>query len=240
MATDAAEADDARDFAEELGIGGAEFETLLKTPEDQIEKEDDMPVPKTMKKAWHKWCLKGHPDKGGKNEDFMAMKTRYETFKAWFKAQREAPATRAKMQVQQKAQAQQLGDKKLEEGKKALEGQQYEQAQVFAEEAINAYETYKSLQLNKKDAEKMVLEAKSLKKTAEEQIRLRELELRQREDEKRQKEEYEEMCISLNALFYTVCSAVGEVGDGFAITQKIEFLRSNFDADKVSCSFRLF
>ena len=88
--------------------------------------------------------------------------------------------------------------------------------------------------------EKMVLEAKSLKKTAEEQIRLRELELRQREDEKRQREEYEEMCISLNALFYTVCSAVGEVGDGFAITQKIEILRSNFDADKVSCSFRLF
>ena len=51
MATDAAEADDARDFAEELGIVGADFETLLKTPEDQIEKEDDMPVPKTMKKA---------------------------------------------------------------------------------------------------------------------------------------------------------------------------------------------
>ena len=71
----------------------------------------------------------------------MVMKTRYETFKAWFKAQREAPATRAKMQVQQKAQAQQLGDKALEEGKKALEGQQYERAQVFAEEAINAYET---------------------------------------------------------------------------------------------------
>ena len=83
------------------------------------------------------------------------------------------------------------------------------------------------------------LEAK-LKEAAEEQIRLRELELRQREDEKRQKEESEEMCISLNALFNTVCSAVGEVGDGFPITQTIEILRSNFDTDKVSCSFRLF
>ena len=62
MVTDAGEADDARDLAEELGIVGAEFEKLFKIPEDQIEQEDDMPVPKTVMKAWHKWCIKGNPE----------------------------------------------------------------------------------------------------------------------------------------------------------------------------------
>jgi len=171
----------ARVFAQELGIAGEAFEAL-KAPD--IEIEDG--VPKALKKNWHKWCLGGHPDKGGDSDAFIAMETRYNAFKDWFQAQRDAPASRAKERSQQRGQAKEDGDKALAGGRKALEGKQYEEAKVFAEEAIKAYVAYKSLQLRKDDdaAQKMVLEATKLKEEAEEQIRLRELEKRQRDADK--------------------------------------------------------
>jgi hypothetical protein len=166
-------------FAQELGIVGEAFEAL-KAPDIQIEDG----VPKAIKKNWQKWCLRGHPDKGGDTDAFIAMETRYCAFKDWFQAQRDAPANRAKDRSQLKAQAKQDGDKELEGARKALEDKQYEDAKVFAEEAIKAYEAYKNLQLRKDDAQKMVLEATKLKEAAEEQIRLRELEKRLRDADK--------------------------------------------------------
>jgi hypothetical protein len=169
----------ARAFAHELGIAGEDFEAL-KAPDIQIEDG----VPKVIKKNWQKWCLRGnHPDKGGDNDAFIAMETRYSAFKDWFQAQRDAPASRAKERSQQRGKAKEDGDKALGGGRKALEDKQYEDAKVFAEEAIKAYETFKSLQVRRDDdaAQKMVLEATKLKEEAEEHIRVRELEKRQRD-----------------------------------------------------------
>ena len=182
MATGAATDCTARVFAQELGIAGEAFEAL-KAPDIQIEDG----VPKAIKKNWQQWCLRGnHPDKGGDNDAFIAMETRYSAFKDWFQAQRDAPANRAKERSQQRGQAKQDGDKALGGGWKALEGKQYEAAKAFAEEAIKAYEAYKTLQLRRDDddAQKMLLEATKLKEKAEEQIRVRELEKQQRDADK--------------------------------------------------------
>ena len=180
LATGAATDCTARVFAQELGIDGEDFESL-KAPDIQIEDG----VPKVIKKNWQKWCLRGnHPDKGGDNDAFIAMETRYSAFKDWFQVQRDAPASRAKERSKQRGQAKEDGDKALGGGRKALEDKQYEDAKVFAEEAIKAYEAYKNLQLRKDDAQKMVLEATKLKEAAEEQIRLRELEKRLRDADK--------------------------------------------------------
>jgi hypothetical protein len=171
----------ARVFAQELGIVGEAFEAL-KAPDTQIDEDG---VPKTIKQNWKKWCLRGHPDKnGGDNDSFIAMETRYSAFKVWFQAQRDAPANRANDRAHQKAQAKQDGDTALEGGRKALEDKKYEDAMVFAEKAIKAYEAYKNLQLRKDDAQKMVLEATKVKEEAEEQIRLREVEKGQKDAEK--------------------------------------------------------
>ncbi len=182
MATGAATDCPARVFAQELGIAGEAFEAL-KAPDIPIEDG----VPKAIKKNWQKWCLRGnHPDKGGDTHAFIAMEARYSAFKDWFQAQRDAPASRAKERSRQRGQAKEDGDKALRSGWKALEGKQYEDAKVFAEEAIQAYEAYKSLQLRRDDddAQKMVLEATKLKEEAEEQIRVRDLEKRQRDADK--------------------------------------------------------
>jgi len=59
MATDAAEVDAARTFAEKVGVVGAAFDALLAL---DVEVSDG--VPKTVQQGWRKWCLRNHPDKG--------------------------------------------------------------------------------------------------------------------------------------------------------------------------------
>jgi hypothetical protein len=219
----------ARVFAEVLGIAGEAFSEAIDAPDFQVEMEqpENLPVPKAMKKAWQKWCKRGHPDKGGDDSNFMAMKMRYDNFKVWFQAHRNEPTIRQSRKVEEKVQARKFVEKALEEGQKALEGRQYEEAKGFAEDAIIAYDTYKKLLTSKDEkTEKKVAEAKALLKEAEEHIQLLEL-------EKKQKEEYEEMQRGLNDLFHTVCSIVGVVNEGLAIPQKFVKLRQSFDADKV-------
>jgi hypothetical protein len=219
----------ARVFAEVLGIAGEAFSEAINAPEFQVEMDqpENLPVPKAMKKAWQNWCKRGHPDKGGDHDDFMAMKMRYENFKVWFQAHRNEPTIRQSRKVEEKVEARKFVEKGLEEGRKALEGRQYEDAKGFAEDAINAYETYKKLLTSKDEkTEKKVAEAKTLLKEAEEHIQLLEL-------EKKQREEYEEMHRGLNDLFHTVCSEVGVVDEGLAIPQKFVKLRQSFDACKV-------
>jgi hypothetical protein len=231
MATDAAAeaAGAARVFAEVLGIAGEAFSEAINAPDFQVEMEqpENLPVPKAMKKAWQNWCKRGHPDKGGDHDDFMAMKMRYENFKVWFQAHRNEPTIRQSRKLEEEVQARKFVEKGLEEGRKALEGRQYEEAKGLAEDAINAYETYKKLITSKdEETEKKVAEAKTLLKEAEEHIHLLKL-------EKKQREEYAEMHRGLNDLFHTVCSKVGVVGDGLAIPQKLVELRQSFDACKV-------
>jgi hypothetical protein len=219
----------ARVFAEVLGIAGEAFSEAINAPEFQVEMDqpENLPVPKAMKKAWRNWCERGHPDKGGDHDDFMAMKMRYENFKFWFQAHRNEPTIRQSRKVEEKVQAKEFVEKGLEEGRKALEGRQYEDAKGFAEDAINAYETYRKLLTSKDEkTEKKVAEAKTLLKEAEEHIQLLEL-------EKKQKEEYEEMRRGLNDLFHTVCSTVGVVDEGLAVPQKFVKLLQSFDACKV-------
>jgi len=225
MATAAATDCTARLFAHELGIAGEDFEAL-KAPDIQIEDG----VPKAIKKNWQKWCLRGnHPDKGGDNDAFIAMETRYSAFKDWFQAQRDAPASRANDRVQQKLKAKQDGDKALEGGRKALEGKQYEDAKVFAEEANKAYEAYKNLQLRKDDAQKMVLEATKLKEEAEEQIRLRELKAYEaNKDLQLREEDAQKMMLEATKL-------KGEVEEQIRLR---ELEKGQRDADKVCLCFR--
>jgi hypothetical protein len=181
-----------------------------------------------MKKAWQNWCKRGHPDKGGDHDDFMAMKMRYENFKVWFQAHRNEPTIRQSRKVEEKVEAKKFVEKGVEDGRKALEGRQYEDAKGFAEDAINAYEIYRKLLTSKDEkTEKKVAEAKTLLKEAEEHIQLLEL-------EKKQREEYEEMQRGLNELFHTVCSIVGVVNERLAIPQKFVKLRQRFDDDKVA------
>jgi len=59
MATDAAEVDAARTFAEKVGVVGAAFDALLAL---DVEVSDG--VPKAVQQGWRKWCLRNHPDKG--------------------------------------------------------------------------------------------------------------------------------------------------------------------------------
>ena len=59
MATDAAEVDAARTFAEKVGVVGAAFDALLAL---DVEVSDG--VPKAVQQGWRKWCLRNHTDKG--------------------------------------------------------------------------------------------------------------------------------------------------------------------------------
>jgi len=41
-------------------------------------------LPLKIQKAWLRWCLNEHPDKGGENDAYMEMKQECNDFKEWF------------------------------------------------------------------------------------------------------------------------------------------------------------
>ena len=73
-----------REFVSKLGIVGEdEFAAILVR---DVETRDDNGrlVPQKVKRAWHRWCLKGHPNRGGDEAEHLAMNQEYEDFKTWF------------------------------------------------------------------------------------------------------------------------------------------------------------
>ena len=77
--------DAARAFAAKLGVRDGDFEALkvrgVATSDDGGEQ-----VPAAIKAKWQRWCVRGHPDKGGNHGAFTAMGQEYSVFKAWFKS----------------------------------------------------------------------------------------------------------------------------------------------------------
>ena len=128
----------AKTFLAKLDFDGAAVDALL-VGEVAADTDDGLPVPKQVKKRWHRWSLDGHhPDKGGDEEAYNAMKDEYTAVKQNFQAwQQEHPnghpqtsASRQKAELKDKAAV------ALEAAQVALAQGRYEDAAAKGAEAV--------------------------------------------------------------------------------------------------------
>jgi hypothetical protein len=85
---------DAKTFLAKLDFDGAAVDAMLTGSSMEISIDDGLSVPAPVKKQWQHWNLNGgHPDKGGDNENYHALKGEYNAFKANFEAWLQAHPT---------------------------------------------------------------------------------------------------------------------------------------------------
>ena len=84
---------DAKAFLAKLDFDSAAVDAML-VGSIEISIDDGLSVPAPVKKQWQHWNLNGgHPDKGGDNENYHALKGEYNVFKANFEAWLQAHPT---------------------------------------------------------------------------------------------------------------------------------------------------
>jgi len=232
----------AKTFLAKLGIDGAAVDALLvgKVAADT----DGLPVPKEVKKAWQHWNLKGHhPDEGGDEEAYNAVKGEYTAFKQNFQAwQQEHPSGHPHFQAwcaasmpassrgppsasKQKAELKGKAAAALEAAQVALAQERYEDAAAKGAEAKRLSEEAQSLsRVTDRDVRESITQAIDLIGLAEADVqRVREEELERRS----QKEAME----AFEALWRAVCAGTLDGGLGWA--QKAAAVRECFEDKKV-------
>ena len=232
----------AKTFLAQLGFDGAAVDALLvgKVPADT---DDGLPVPKPVKKAWQRWNLKGHPDKGGDEEAYNAVKGEYTAFKQNFQAwQQEHPSGQLNFQrwcaasmpasshgprsaSKQKAELKGKAAAALEAAQVALAQERFGDAAAKGAEAKRLSEEAQSLsRVTDRDVRESITQAIDLIGLAEADVqRVREEEL-ERRSQKEAMEAFEGLC-------GYVCS--GTLVGGLGWAQKAAAVRECFEDKKV-------
>jgi len=218
----------ARLFCNELGISDAEFTTMQASRVEMID-DNHMLVPKFVKKKWHDFARKEHPDRDGKT--FTAMNERYDVFKAWF-------AEHKQRGVAAEAAADTMRGEK-----------RYGEAMASATEAIGAYciicDTYVTEQKSKTgslriNAEKHMQRAKKLlaaiQKEEEELLTVIRKEAEERESQRLQKQEHTDLALGLRGLMQSV---LGRASLECAIPQQFDELRTRLDGREQEYKFQI-
>eukprot|EP00802_Teleaulax_amphioxeia_P008314 Tamp_08322.p1 GENE.Tamp_08322~~Tamp_08322.p1 ORF type:complete len:631 (+),score=186.87 Tamp_08322:29-1894(+) len=231
----------AKTFLAKLGFDGAAVDALLvgKVAADT----DGLPVPKEVKKAWQHWNLKGHhPDEGGDEEAYNAVKGEYTAFKQNFQAwQQEHPSGQLNFQrwcaasmpasshgprsaCKQKAELKGKAAAALEAAQVALAQERYEDAAAKGAEAKRLSEEAQSLsRVTDKDVRESITQAIDLIGLAKAGVqRVREEEL-ERRSQKEAMEAFEGLC-------GYVCAGTLDGGLGWA--QKAAAVRECFEDEK--------
>ena len=213
-------------FAAKLGIEGPAFQTLLVPSVDiAVDKEGDS-IPATVKKAWWKWCLIGHPDKGGDEATFQGMQGEYASFKSWFHVHREdiTGVRGARDRCEVLGQQLKSGEEAKNNAANALVEKKYEDAIRFAKDAKQRYQEYVTEQ-GAEAGERLLSDMKHITKIreeAEEHIRALEEERKQTEErletERKQREEHQTLLEGLDSF----ANKVGSTADGnLTVSEKI-------------------
>ena len=208
----------AKAFCIELGLSNAEFVAML-APGVETSDDNRMLVPKVVKKKWHTFARKEHPDRDG--QTFTAMNERYDIFKTWFAEHKQRGAAA-------EAAAETMRGEKL-----------YDEAMAFATEAIGAYciicDTYVTEQYSKTgslriNAAKQMQRAQELlaaiQKENEELLALIRKEAEECESKRLQQQEHADLTLGLRSLRQSV---FGQVLLDRTIPQQFDELRTRLD-----------
>ena len=239
----------AKCFLEKLGFTDEDLDSLLARGVESSD-DDGMSVPTLVKKAWQKWCIRGHPDKGGDHFDFTAVKQQYTDFKSAFNDWLQAPPTQtfkvwcremddmrgAQERAAKKSDIRKKGERCLKGARETMEEGRYEDAKREARLALQHFQDYKTAQGRAKGRDiDEIIQTKALIAKAEEAIKLREEEIRLREEEERKKRELEELKQGLDALWHAVCHHdTTRSGQGVARKMKLEQLHAHFREEQVT------
>jgi len=205
-------------FVDKLGIFGHEDFAALLVCDVETGDDDGRLVPLKVKKAWQRWCLKGHPDRGGEYDAYMAMYQEYEDFKEWFpKRLNHEKYERTVKQKERAADA--------EKGAIAARADsRLNKATEYATQAIAAYRALHDWYTQEMQPTAMQQAAIDLQRAQGLFDTIRQ-EAEEAENERREKQEHRDLSSGLNSFFNSVCGIV----DGLDITQKFDKLRAFFD-----------
>jgi len=210
-----------RAFSAKLGIDTDENFAALLVRDVETGDDNGRLVPQKVKKAWQRWCLKGHPDRGGENDAYMAMHQEYEHFKEWFP---ERFNNEKRERVQQKERAADAEKAAM----KARADSRLEEAKESATQAIAAYRALHDWYTQELKPALMQQAAIDLKR-AKELLGVICQEAEEAENDRREKQEHRDLTSGLNSFLNYVC---GLVSDPLAIPQKFDKLRAFFDESK--------
>ena len=242
----------ARSTAEAQLVGGVKSTT-----------DDSLQVPCEVKKQWHRWNLKGHPDKGGghpdkggSKEEYNALKAEYTSFKEsygeWLDAHptgqpdfqtwcRETDeSVHARNMTRQKAQLKDNGEKALLAAKKALKEGRRNDAKMEAKCAVDHLEEYQAVYATKlggREIREMIVQAREVEQAVRQ---LEEEEARRLEEEERKQRELEEAkeaMTSLEGLWQSICASITD--SSFSWGRKVDVLHQHFKDKEVPKSRRL-
>jgi len=232
----------AKTFLAKLGFDGAAVDALL-VGKVAADTDDGLPVPKPVKKAWQRWSLTGHPDKGGDEEAYNAMKGEYTAFKQNFQAwQQEHPSGHPHFQAwcaasmpassrgppsasKQKAELKGKAAAAFEAAQVALAQGRYEDAAAKGAEAKRLSEKAQGMsKVTDKDVRELIEQAIDLIERAEEGVQ------RDREEAQKRRSQ-EEAMEAFEALWRAVCAGTLDGGLGWA--QKAAAVRECFEDKKV-------
>ena len=209
----------AREFVSKLGIVGDDDFAAILVRDVQTGDDSGRQVPQKVKRAWQLWNLRGgNPDKGGGEDEHMAMYQEYEDFKEWFpnRFEHEKHERTAKQKQRasdaEKAAIAARADSRLEE------------ATEFATLAIAAYRAVHNWYTQEMQPTAMNQAAFDLRRAQELFDTIRQ-EAEEAENIRREKQEHSDLTFGLNSFFNSVCGIV----DGLAIPQKFDKLRAFFD-----------
>jgi len=210
-------AQSSQEFAAKLGIVGNEEFVALLTRDVEMADDGGVLVPQKVKKSWQRWCLKGHPDRGGGDDAYMAMYQQYETFKNWF-------PKRFEHENHERGEQKKRAVKAEEAAQIARAENRHEEAEKYAKQAIAAYRALHEYWTHEMKQASMQPAAIDLQR-AQELLDAICQEAEEAENERREKQEHRDLTSGLNSFFNSVCGIV----DGLAITQKFDKLRAFFD-----------
>jgi len=210
-------AQSSQEFAAKLGIVGNEEFAALLTRDVEMGDDGGVLVPQKVKKSWQRWCLRGHPDRGGGDDAYMAMYQQYESFKNWF-------PKRFEHENHERGEQKKRAVKAEEAAQIARAENRHEEAGKYAKQAIAAYRTLHEYWTHEMKQASMQPAAVDLQR-AQELLDAICQEAEEAEDERREKQEHRDLTSGLNSFFNSVYGIV----DGLAITQKFDKLRAFFD-----------
>lgn len=205
-------------FATKLGLDGDEEFAALLVCDVETSDDDGVQVPKKIKKLWQHWLLKGHPDKGGRGDAYVAMHQEYEAFKKWFPA-------RSDLEGVERGQQKKCAFKVEEAAQIARADSRHEEASKYASQAIAVYRTLQEYWTHEMDQASMKSAATDLQR-AQELLDAIFQEAEEVENERCEREEHGELTSGLNLFFNSVYSFVS---DELTIPQKFGKLRAFFD-----------
>jgi len=226
MAVDAREA--AKKFVEKLGIvGEAAFAALL-APDVETRDDNGKCVPAEVKKAWQRWCQKGHPDRGGSHKTMLQMQQEYDAFKLWFK---EHPTRPSMDRATMLSEHHKRGITAEAAAQKSREENCHDEAMVFATQAIDEHRALYDVYTLEKKAKMKIDAARDLQRAqdlfdairmeVEEIVKGVEEQKRRNESEQVRNQEHQELTLGLERLLKFV---LGDASHGPAIPQKYEEL----------------